>query len=139
MAENRGRPSEQPAVVPEKRVEKFTQIPGKPELGWQSTWYYDINKSTAGPWRVDHTPPKDFKAEKVKVMKNQSYGGMPVVMVFKTSNRSNAKTKMKIWNNTNIDYIISANSLPGVPNTAEILELGVGESFIKKWQSKYSL
>jgi hypothetical protein len=46
---------------------------------------------------------------------------------------------MKIWNNTNIDYIISANSLPGVPNTAEVLELGVGETFIEKWQSKYNL
>jgi hypothetical protein len=135
----RGRPTEQPAVVLEKRVQKCIQYPGKPELGWQSTWYYDINRSTAGPYRVDHTPPKNYKPEKVKVVKNQSYGGMPVVMVFKTSNRSNAKTKMKIWNNTNIDYIISANSLPGVPNTAEVLELGVGETFIEKWQSKYNL
>ena len=46
---------------------------------------------------------------------------------------------MKIWNNTNIDYIITAEKLPGVPDKAEILELGVGESFIKKWQSEYSL
>ena len=139
MAENRGRPAEQPAVVPEKRIQKCIQVPGKPELGWQSTWYYDTSKSSSGPWKVEHTPPKDLKAEKVKVMKNQSYGGMPVVMVFKTSNRANAKTKMKIWNNTNIDYIISSSNLPGVPNTAEILELGVGDTFIKKWQSKYSL
>ena len=139
MAENRGRPTEQPAVVPEKRVQKCAQYPSKPELGWQSTWYYDINKSTAGPYRVDHTPPKNERSEKVKVIKNQSYGGMPVVMVFKTSNRSNAKIKMKIWNNTNIDYIISSDNLPGVPSTAEILELGVGEAFIEKWQSKYNL
>jgi hypothetical protein len=135
----RGRPTEQPAMVPEKRVQKCIQVPGKPELGWQSTWHYDINKSTTGPWRVDHTPPKDFKPEKVKVIKNQSYGGVPVVMVFKTSNRSNAKTKMKIWNNTNIDYIMTADKLPGIPDNAEILELGVGESFIDKWQSKYNL
>jgi hypothetical protein len=60
-------------------------------------------------------------------------------MVFKTSNRSNAKTKMKVWVNENVDYIISAKSLPGVPNTAEVLELGVGESFIEAWKSKYSL
>jgi len=136
---SRGRPTEQPAMVPEKRVQKCVQVPGKPELGWQSTWHYDINKSTAGPWRVDHTPPKDFKAEKVKVIKNQSYGGVPVVMVFKTSNRSNAKTKMKVWNNTNIDYIMSTDNLPGIPNTAEILELAVGESFIEKFGNKYKL
>ena len=60
-------------------------------------------------------------------------------MVFKTSNRSNAQTKMKIWNNENIDYIISAPSLPGVPETATILELAVGEGFIESYRSKYSL
>ena len=139
MAENRGRPTEQPAVVPEKRVQKFIQVPGKPELGWQSTWHYDTSKSTSGPWRVDHTPPKDFKADKVKVLKNQSYGGVPVVMVFKTSNRSNAKVKMKVWNSMNIDYIITQDKLPGVPVKAEVLELGVGKGLIEKYKSKYNL
>lgn len=139
MAENRGRPAEQPSVVPEKRVQKCIQVPGKPELGWQSTWHYDTNKSTAGPWKVEHTPPKEFKTEKVKVEKGKAYAKQPVVMVFKTSNRSNAKVKMKIWANENIDYIITADKLPGIPDTAEVLELGVGETFIAKWQSKYSL
>ena len=139
MAENRGRPAEQPALVPEKRVQKVIQYPNKPELGWQSTWYYDRSKSTAGPWRVDHTPPKDEKFDNIKPEKGKAYAKQPVVMVFKTSNRSNAKTKMKIWANENIDYIMTAKSLPGVPDTAEVLELGVGESFIDKWQSKYSL
>jgi hypothetical protein len=60
-------------------------------------------------------------------------------MVFKTSNRSNAQTKMKIWNNENIDYILSAPSLPGVPETAIIVELGVGESYIEAFRNKYSL
>jgi hypothetical protein len=64
---------------------------------------------------------------------------MPVVMVFKTSNRSNAKTKMKIWKNENIDYIISAKSLPGVPDNAPILELGVGNKLIEKYKLKYNL
>ena len=45
----------------------------------------------------------------------------------------------KIWNNENVDYIISAPSLPGVPDTAIILELGVGEGFIESYRSKYSL
>ena len=56
---------------------------------------------------------------------------MPVVMVFKTSNRSNAKTKIKVFNQS-IDYIISTKKLPGVPEKAEIVELGVGKSFISK-------
>jgi hypothetical protein len=46
---------------------------------------------------------------------------------------------MKIWKNENIDYILTANKLPGVPDKAEILELSVGASFIEKYQSKYNL
>jgi len=136
---NRGRPSEQPPVLKQKRTETFYQVPSKPELGWKSVWHYDRSKSTSGPYKVEHTPPKGYKHPKVKINKQQSYGGDPIVMVFKTSNRSNAKVKMKVWNSTNIDYIISQSKLPGVPEKAEILELGVGESFIKTWQSKYNL
>ena len=66
------------------------------------------------------------------------YGGLCTVMVFKTSNRSNAQTKIKIFNK-NIDYIISAKSLPGVPDTAIILELGVGSSCIESYKQKYDL
>lgn len=135
----RGRPSEQPAVVKEKRVETIYEVPSKPELGWKSIWYHDLDKSAFGPWKIEYTPPKGYKHPKVKIVKNQSYGGMPVVMVFKTSNRSNAKTKMKIWNNTNIDYILDQDRLPGVPDKAEIVELSVGESFIEKYKLKYNL
>ena len=46
---------------------------------------------------------------------------------------------MKVWRNTNIDYIITQDKLPGVPDKAVILELGVGENNIKNWKSKYSL
>lgn len=136
---SRGRPSETEAVVKEKYTLEFFEVPSKPELGWKSVWHFDRNKTSFGAWKVEHTPPKGYKHPKVKIVKNQSYGGMPIVMVFKTSNRSNAKTKMKVWNNTNIDYIVSADNLPGVPDNAVVLELGVGESFIKKWQSEYSL
>lgn len=136
---SRGRPTEQPAVVKEKRVETYYQYPTKPELGWKSVWYHDLSKSKNGPWKTEHFPAKGEKFDKIKVSKNQSYGGMPVVIVFKSSNRSNAKTKMKVWNNTNIDYIATQDKLPGVPDNAIILELGVGEGFIEKWQSKYNL
>ena len=64
----------------------------------------------------------------------------PVVVVFKTSNRSNAQTKMKVFNNRNVDEVIDPKSkLPGIPEVAVWLEVGVGEVFIEKYKSKYKL
>jgi hypothetical protein len=60
-------------------------------------------------------------------------------MVFKTSNNSNARVKMKIWAGENIDYIISQTKLVGVPDNAIVLELGVGQSLIDIWKLKYNL
>ena len=137
--ERRGRPAEQPFVQPEKWTREYYEVPTKPELGWKMTYYYDINKNANGPYKTEIVYPKNHKHDPVKAEKGKAYNKQPVVMVFKTSNRSNAKTKMKVWNNENIDYIISAKSLPGVPDTAEILEIGVGESFIESYKSKYSL
>jgi hypothetical protein len=137
--ERRGRPAEQPFVQPEKWTREYYEVPSKPELGTKTTFYYDINKNANGPYKTEITYPKNYKHEPFKPEKGKAYNQQPVVMVFKTSNRSNAKTKMKVWNNENVDYIISAKSLPGVPDTAEILELGVGESFIETYKSKYSL
>ena len=136
---SRGRPAEAPAIVKEKYTLEYYDVPTKPELGWKSVWHFDRSKTTFGAWKVEHTPPKGWKAPKIKVEKGKAYNKQPVVMVFKTSNRSNAKTKMKVWNNENIDYIMSAKKLPGVPDKAEILELSVGKSFIEKYQSKYNL
>ena len=135
---SRGRPTENDIVLDKWTMTTY-EVPSKPELGSKSVWHFDKSKNPHGCWKVEYTPVKGYKHPKVQLQKNQSYGGMPVAMVFKTSNRSNAKTKMKVWNNTNIDYILSQDKLPGVPDKAEILELGVGESFIKKWQLKYSL
>ena len=69
----------------------------------------------------------------------------PTVLVFKTSNRSNAKTKMKIYKTKNVDEIMEGlelGTLPGIPSKItdnEILELAVGSSFIKKYKEKYKL
>jgi hypothetical protein len=63
---------------------------------------------------------------------------MPTVVVFKTSNRSNAKIKMKVINK-NIDYVLSAKKIPGIPDIAEWLEIGVGNSAIDKYKQKYNL
>jgi len=72
--------------------------------------------------------------------RSKSYVDDPVVVVFKTSNRSNAQTKIKIFNNRNVDEVIDPKyKLPGIPEAAVWLEVGVGEVFIKKWTSKYKI
>tara|TARA_R110002012_G_scaffold77345_1_gene196356 strand:- start:702 stop:914 length:213 start_codon:yes stop_codon:yes gene_type:complete len=66
------------------------------------------------------------------------YPKLPVVLVFKSSNRKNAKTKMKVFKNKNID-IVNGKKMPGVPDNAVILELAIGESFIDTYKQKYKL
>ena len=61
-----------------------------------------------------------------------------VTIVFKTSTRSNAKTKLKTFRNKCIDDILD-KKLPGVPDTAVILELGIGSLFETIWKQKYKL
>jgi len=134
----RGRPKEN-IEVREKWVEIHHEVPTKPELGWTSKWHYDKSKNQFGAWKVDNTPPKGWKAPKIKAEKGKAYAKQPVVMVFKTSNRSNAKIKMKIWKNENIDYILTADKLPGVPEKAEILDVGVGASFIETYKKKHKI
>ena len=69
----------------------------------------------------------------------------PTVLVFKTSNRSNAKTKIKVYKTKNIDEVMDGlelGTLPGIPpkiTDNEILELAVGSSFIEKYKEKYVL
>jgi hypothetical protein len=135
---SRGRPTENDTVLDKWTLTSY-EVPSKPELGSKSIFYFDRSKSPNGCWKVEHFPTKGERTPKPKILKNQSYGTGPVVMVFKTSNRSNAKTKMKVWNSTNIDYIISTPKLPGVPDNAEILELGVGKNLIKEYKLKYNL
>ena len=121
---SRGRPSEQ--------VEK----PTKWVLDTGDTvHYFDINKNPNGCWKVVNNDTTKYPKPKID---QRMYGKSPVVMVFKTSNRSNAKTKIKVFNK-NIDYILSSKKLPGVPAIAEILEVGVGRSFINQYKEKYNL
>ena len=59
----------------------------------------------------------------------------PVVVKFKTSNRSNARTKQKAINNRNVDEVLDINTkIPGIPQNAVILSVGLGKSFIKKFK-----
>ena len=125
MKENRGRPSENVVKLTKWNLDTDNSI-----------WKYDMDKFANGPYYVE----QKFQAgEKVKHnIDPKPYGKLPVVMIFKTSNRSNARTKIKVFNK-NIDYIITAKKLPGVPEKAEIIELGVGSSFISKYKQKYNL
>ena len=131
---SRGRPSEKPAII--KDIWKLDTTDYK---GERSIIKFDRSKSPNGPYSMETIPSKGERQLKTKPDKGKAYGKQPVVMVFKTSNRSNAQTKMKIWNNENIDYINTTKKLPGVPLSAIILELGVGNNSIKRYKQKYDL
>jgi hypothetical protein len=139
--ERRGRPAEGSAEPREKWELTCYEYLNKDyqDTGRSTTFYYDISKNANGPYKTEITYPKNYKHETFKAEKGKAYNKQPVVMVFKTSERSNAKTKIKIWWNENVDYILSTPSLPGVPETAIIVELGVGESYIETFRNKYSL
>ncbi len=67
-----------------------------------------------------------------------SYHKEDVTIVFKTSNRSNAKTKMKTLRNKSIDDVLE-KKIPGIPDTAVILEIGMGSRFEQQYKQKYKL
>ena len=139
MAENRGRPKEQEAIVWQKYTQEMLEVPSKPELGSRSVWHYDRSKFDRGPYKTEYFPAKGERQLKFKPEKGKAYGKQPVVLVFKTSNRSNAKIKMKVWKNENIDHIISQDKLTGVSSKAVMLELGVGNALIERYRQKYDL
>lgn len=131
---SRGRPSGKPAIVLDKWILDNTEYDGS-----RSIIKFDRSKSSKGPYLFENSPPKGFRQSKVKPNKGKAYGKQPVVLVFKTSNRSNAKTKIKIFRNENIDYILTADKLVGVPSKAEIVDIGVGISFVERYKQKYNL
>jgi hypothetical protein len=67
------------------------------------------------------------------------YHKSTVTIVFKTSNRSNAKTKMKSFRNKTIDDILDAPKLIGIPDNAVILEMGLGKQLEEQYRKKYKL
>ncbi len=127
MIENRGRPTEN-TVKPDKWIL---------DTG-DAVWHYDVNKNTNGCYKVVHKIEGKLNKPEIN---QRMYGKAPVVMVFKTSNRSNARTKVKIYKTKNVDEVIEAlenDKLPGVPTKAEVIGLGVGESIEKKYKEQYS-
>ena len=67
------------------------------------------------------------------------YHKSTVTVVFKTSNRSNAKTKIKTFRNKSIDDILSAKRIIGIPETSIILELGIGTELEFQYRKRYKL
>lgn len=64
----------------------------------------------------------------------------PLVIVWKTSERSNAQTKIKKTSNYNLDYFLQLEStIPGIPKDAIILEIGIGKNLFATWSKKYKI
>ncbi len=125
---SRGRPGEKPAIVLDKWVQETEN----------QIWHFDRNKSNNGCYKVENKFIAGEKQAKPIIDQRMYAKDMSTVIVFKTSNRSNAKTKMKVINK-NIDYVLSAKKIPGIPAIAEWLEVGTGKSFINKYKQKYNL
>lgn len=67
-----------------------------------------------------------------------SYPKIPIGIAFATSNRSNAKHKVKIVRNRNIDQLIDLNYIiPGIPAKAVIKEVVMGQSLCDRLIEKY--
>ena len=60
----RGRPKEN-IEIKRKFTRTYYDVPSKPELGGKSVWHYDLDKSTNGPYLVEHFDPKFDKVEKL--------------------------------------------------------------------------
>ena len=62
----------------------------------------------------------------------------PVVVVWKASKHGRSKPKMKVFKTKHVDDILTKKT-PGIPESAIILEIGVGESFIERYKKKHKL
>ena len=72
--------------------------------------------------------------------RGSSYPKVPIVIAFATSNRSNAKTKVKVVRNRTIDDLIDCNYIiPGIPAKSVIKEVGMGEIFVERYKKKYNI
>lgn len=65
---------------------------------------------------------------------------IPEVVVVHKRPRKNGKIFLQVFENTRIDDIIATNKRkPLIPKENEILELGVGISFVERYKKKYKL
>ena len=72
--------------------------------------------------------------------RDSSYPKVPISIAFATSNRKNAKIKVKTIRNRTIDDLIDCNYIiPGIPAKAIIKEVGVGKIFEERYKKKYNV
>ena len=72
--------------------------------------------------------------------RTSTYPKIPIVIAFATSNRSNAKHKVKVVRNRTIDDLIDCNYIiPGISSKAVIKEVGIGNIFIERYKKKYGV
>jgi len=65
---------------------------------------------------------------------------IPDVVVVHKKPRKNGKVFLEVFENTRVDDIIATNKRkPLIPKENEILELGIGISFVERYKKKYKL
>ena len=65
---------------------------------------------------------------------------MPEVVVVHKGPRKNSKVILEVFENTRVDDIINLRKLkPLIPKENEILDMGVGSSFIEKYKKKHGI
>jgi len=64
----------------------------------------------------------------------------PDIVVVHKGPRKNSRIILEVFQNTRVDDIIDNNKRkPLIPKENEILELGIGISFVEKYKKKYKL
>lgn len=65
---------------------------------------------------------------------------MPEIVVVHKRPRKNGKIFLEVFENTRVDdIIVTTKRKPLIPKENEILELGVGISFVERYKKKYKL
>ena len=63
----------------------------------------------------------------------------PIVVVHKGPKKT-SKFQLEIFTNSRVDDIIDGNKRkPPIPHQNEILDIGVGESFVERYKKKYKI
>lgn len=130
MKESRGRPSENVEVKVKFELDTVDV------RGERTVYKFDRTKHPTGT--VATRIYALGQPNKPELNLKQKYIPTPVVVVFKSSNRKNAKTKMKIFKTRHLDDILT-NPIPGISEKAEILEIGVGAKCITRYKKEYNL
>lgn len=99
--------------------------------GTVDVWKWDLTKRKNGPISTETIYPKGYRPETPKL---DQLGKQTVVVVYKTSERKNAKWSIKTITSRNIDHVLRGK---GLPKKAIIVEAGVGESLKEIYSNKY--